>query len=605
MSLTNALRIGTAGLNVSQVGLSTVSHNVVNANTEGFSRQSLQTTAVANNGFGNGVQMGSIQRVSDRFLNERVYAARSDLEFSDTRKSYLDTLEGVVTNASATGGMEALARGVFESYSNLSNDPANSALKRNVVQQSQLFSQTVRDVYDDLTTTAADADNAITSEISTINQLLRDISNLSGQISAVTNGSASGANANDLLDARGTKINELAKRLKLQVNENATSGGLRVTLENGRRLVDESGYVQLKRTSGTGTYQDIGLQAVQVDGSLSSTTLPIDPTSLTSGKIKALVDIRDSVVTNLKSQVDSFANALRTEVNKISSRGTSYPPVRTLTSGSTAAAGGVATDLYSTTGYTSLVGNTFNISVTNSLGQPVLTTQGGTPLTLPGAGPFSLTDLATLINTNATIGNTTLGGTNGVTATATTDGSGNPYLQIQAANASYRVVLSNVSGDPLGILGMNNVFTGTGAADLNVASSIVANPELLPVARMRTTDGGVSSLDNQNILAMAAFADTKVGFSAVGGLGAQTTTLSGYAGQIVSNLSITISDAKDRQTFADNISNQLEQLKSSATGVNVNEELSQMLVYQNSFQASARLISVVNDLLAELVNIVR
>ncbi len=87
-------------------------------------------------------------------------------------------------------------------------------------------------------------------------------------------------------------------------------------------------------------------------------------------------------------------------------------------------------------------------------------------------------------------------------------------------------------------------------------------------------------------------------------MGAQITTVSQYAGQIISNLSILINDAEDRVVFTDNIQNQLEGLRSATSGVNVNEELAQMLVYQNSFQASARIINVVNQLLEELVNIV-
>jgi flagellar hook-associated protein 1 len=240
------------------------------------------------------------------------------------------------------------------------------------------------------------------------------------------------------------------------------------------------------------------------------------------------------------------------------------------------------------------------------LGQPVVTTIGAAAITLPAAGPFSLTDLATLINTNTTIGNTALGGTNGVIASALVDGTGKPYLQIQAANSSQRLVLANGSvGDALGTLGMNNILTGTGAADFNINPNFVANPELLPTARMRSTDGGLSNLDNRNILALAALADTKLTHAASGGLGAQNATTAGYAAQVVSNLSVTINAAKDRVTFTTNISTQLENLRSQISGVNVDEELAQMLVYQNSFQASARIVSVVDQLLDELVNIIR
>jgi flagellar hook-associated protein 1 FlgK len=603
--LTSALRIGTKGLSVAQTSLATVSHNVVNANTPGFSRQVVQANATAIDGFGTGVELGSIQRISDRFITLRAIQASSDAEYATTRQTYLNTLEGVITGSSAQGGLDTIAADFFNSVTELSNDPSNSALKRNVVQQADLLASTVRDIDTDLTATATDADNAITADIAVINQLLKDIANLNDQIVSVSLGRTDGGNGNDLKDARDVKVAELAKTMKLEVAENGASGAVRITLENGRRLVDDAGYVQMKRVAGM-PYQGIAVQSTLVDGTLSSTEFPIDTNSLTSGRLKALVETRDNLVPNLRAQLDTFANTFRTAFNQVASQGTSVPPLRTLTSANTI--GNVpttATNLYTTPGFTTLPNSTLHISVTNSLGQPILTTQPAAQITLPGAGPYSLTDIATLINNNPTIGNGFLGGTNGVTATAQIDANGRPFLQIQAANSTQRVVLSNGSaGDFLGTLGMNNVFTGTNASDLAIDSKFLSAPELLPTGRMRTTDGGLSNLDNQNILALGALADTKLNHAASGGLGAQITTVSQYAGQIISNLSILINDAEDRVVFTDNIQNQLEGLRSATSGVNVNEELAQMLVYQNSFQASARIINVVNQLLEELVNIV-
>lgn len=605
-NLTTALRIGTTGLNIAQTSLATVSHNVVNANTPGFTRQIVQAGAKSINGFGYGAELASIQRISDKFINLRATAAQSDLSYAETRKTYLDTLEGVITGSSAQGGLEAVASDVFKSISELSNDPANSALKRNVVQQTDLLTSTVRDIHRDLVITATDADNQITTEIVNTNQLLKDIHALNVQVAGLNTQLANGSNANDLRDARDSKVKELAKLFKLQVSENGENGSVRITLENGRRMVDEAGYVQLKRSPGI-PYQGLVVQSVLVDGTLSSTELPVEPTTLTTGKFKALFDTRDIVVPNLQAQLEVFTDTFRTEFNKIASQGSSVPPVRTLTSDNTlTGVPATTTNLYSLPEFASLAGSTLHLSVTNSLGQPVLSTTTTAAITLPAAGPFSLNDLATLINNNPTVGNGALGGTNGVTATALIDPSGRPYLQIQAANANQRVVLANAgtgTNNPLGVLGMNNILTGTTASDFAVDGKFITNPELLPTARMRSVDGGLSNLDNRNILALAGLADIKLAYGAAGGLGAQTTTVSGYASQMVSNLSVVINDAKDRVTFTTNVSTQLEKLRSEVSGVNVNEELAQMLVYQNSFQASARIISVTDQLLKDLVNL--
>lgn len=603
-SLTSALRIGISGMQMSQVALGTVSQNVVNANTPGYSRQIIQTGATSSNGFGNGVQLQSIQRISDRFLVGRSLLAASDASYASTARSYLDTVEGAISNASADGGIEDVIGNFLKSFNQLTVEPSNSSLRRNVLQQADIAARTLNDISTNLNTTANDADAAISSELLTVNQLIKDIYQLNGQISS-QQASGNGANVNDLLDARDQKVAALSERFSLQVTENTSTGGVRITTENGRKLVDEGSYVQLARGPVVGNYPSIIAQNVLTDGSLSAVQLPIDASGLTSGKIKALVDARDITVPNALAQLDELAETLAGAVNSVASQGTSYPPVRTQVSGNTGGVTAGGTDLYTTTGFTGLPGQSFNISVVNSLGNVVDTTVGGTSITFPALpGTFSLNDLAALINNNADIGNTALGTNLGVTASVATNSDGQPYLQITSTNGSNRIVLSNVTGNPLGTLGMNNLFSGTTASTITVNSAMAANPDLLPVARMRA-DGGVSSTDNQNIVALAQVADTKYTFAAAGGLGTQTDTPAGYASQIVSNLAVKLSSAKDRETFASSIQTQLTDQATSISGVNINEELSQMLVYQNSFQASARIVTVVNQLLQELVDSVR
>lgn len=600
-SLSNALRIGTAGLQFSQVGLGTVSHNLVNSNTEGYSRQQVQSSAVVNNGFGAGVALNNIQRITDRFLNLRMLAATSDSAQADIKKSYLDTIEGAVTNSSGQGSIETIVGNMFKAMNALTNDPGSSSLKRNVVQQGELTAQTLRDIDADLAQVATDTDNAITAELNTVNQLLVDIHRLNKEIAAQNLGVANGANTNDFRDKRDLKVSQLAQRFGIQVTENTSSGGVRISTESGRKLVDEASYVVLKRTVGT-PYKAIGAQNTQVDGTLSATILDIDTAELTTGKIKGLTEVRDTLVPNLKAQFAEFTTQLRTTVNTLHSQGSSYPPLRTLTSGNTAGLPNTTTDLFTNLSG-SLANASFNVSVVNSNGDVVLSTTTSSPITLPATGPFTLDNLATLINNNVTVGNGALGA-GGVTGIATLDTNGNPILQIQAANSNQRVVLSNVNGDALGILGMNNFFTGTTPATLQVKSALSNDPNQLAIARMNS-NGSLSSSNTQNIVPLAQLSDTTISFGAAGGLGAQTDTAVGYLGQVISNLAVTLNAGKDRAIFTDGLKNQLAELTSSVSGVNINEELSQMLIYQNSFQASSRIITVVSQLLEELANTIR
>lgn len=607
-SLTTALGIATSGMNYSQIGLATVSHNIANVNTEGFSRQNVIAGAASNNGYGAGVQLSTIQRIQDSFVNDRLLKQSSDLSYASTKRSYLDTIEGAFSGASAEGSLDALMGNVYDSFGVLANNPGDSALKRNAVQQLVLFTDTIRDVNADLDAQQTVIDNQITADLTSLNQLLEDVYALNTEITKQTLGTANGSNANDLQDQRDIKIAQLSEVFKLNVSNNTTSGGYRITTENGRRLVDEGGYVQFERIAGSGSFQDIGFRNVLPDGSLSTSSIRLDTDNLTSGRIKALVDLRDTNIANIVSQLDEFASTLIAETNKVASRGSAFPPQRTLASANGSATLTATTDNLYTTLDANLADDTFHLSIVDASGTVVHTTVGsvGGAITLPNlATGLTMDGLVTLINGNAAVGVTGLGAGLGVTASAATDANGDPYVQLQATNSNYRVVINNVTGDFAGILGFNNIFSGTDSDDIAVRDALETTPELFPTARMRSSDGGLSSLNNENILALAQMADSNFSFSSAGGLGAQNDTPRGYLGQMTSQLAVTLQDAKSREAYTDSLHNQLTELKSSIAGVNINEELSQMLIYQNSFQASARIMSVINEMLAEIVNITR
>ncbi|MFZ2587967.1 MAG: flagellar hook-associated protein FlgK [Alphaproteobacteria bacterium] len=700
MTLTSALRIATGGMQYAQAGLGTVSHNITNANTTGFTRQVQQGEAVSYNGFGAGVDLSVIQRITDRFLENRSLNAVSDLDYATTRRTQLDNVEGAFSNASADGGLDDLVNKTFAAMSQLANSPADGALRRNAMQSAVLLTDTIRNVNADLDTIQTLTDEQITDELVNANDLIKRVYDLNREIALQNASNVGGGNTNDLQDARDNAVKELSKLFGISVTQTGDSS-LRVLTESGRKLLDESSYVQLKRAPGSGTFGDVVSQNVKVDGSLDANEVPLYTNNLSTGRIKALIDIRDTTVPNMLAELDEFATTLMSEFNKISSRGSSIPPVASLTSANTLAnVATTSTDLF-TSGYSSLAGSTFDVSIVNSQGTVISTTVGtASPVTFAGSGPYTLADFATTINGNAVLGNValnttntspgvlgvtsittngtvpngtytirridathvalynaantavvagtstiaivqpasgtqtlnfgqgvvittnstlniasvtdnasagtiTLGATNGVTATATVNGSGEPYLQLQTLTAGQYLVISNRSGDALGTLGMNTFFSGTDSNDIAVKAAIQTNPDLIPVALMRASDGGLSSLDGRSALAMAQMADTRVSFSSAGGLGAQSTTTAGYVGQMISDLAIISKDAKSRESFTESLTTQIDQLKSSLSGVNVNEELSQMLIYQNSFQSSARIIQVVNDLFDSLLTIIR
>lgn len=612
-SLSAALRIATSGMQTSQIALGTISHNLSNVNTAGYSRQTVQISQQSFNGVGEGSVLNAIQRNTDAFLETRLNQQISQASFAETKAVFFSSIEGAFSSPNSDGGLDKLMNRFFNELSNLSNFPDSSAQKRNVLQQATLLADTIQDTGSDLVDIQTRVNNKVNENLTTINSILENIHELSSEIANTQLGTVGAANTADLRDQRQQQINELAKFIPLSISESSSNGTVRIIAENGRQLIGDGSYTQLERTTGT-PFSGIGVRSVLVSGGLAPNAVELDTSTLNSGSLKALVEIRDTEIPQLTAQLDEMVDTFTTEFNKVHSRGSSFPPQRTLTSGSTSGLSGVGADMFADLD-ANLAGDTFHITVTNASGDPVFTTvdtglavDGAGPITIPSVGTFSLTDLATLINNNVDVGVTSLGGGLGVTASATTDSDGNPVIQIQATDSSLKVVLSNAStsatDDPLGVLGMNNFFTGSTASTISVRTDIAADPELIATGRMRTDTGGLSSQDNQNILELAEFADTEVSFSSAGGLGAQTDSVAGYASQIVANLAVEIQDAEDRLEFTEALKFELSEQLSSISGVNMDEELAQMLIFQNSFQASARIISMVDELFDTLLSAV-
>ncbi|HEX2859738.1 MAG TPA: flagellar hook-associated protein FlgK [Alphaproteobacteria bacterium] len=598
-SLTSALSIATGGLQYSQLALGTISHNIANANTQGYSRQQVNATAVSYDGFGAGVQLQGISRITDLQLQGRVLAQQSDKTFADTMNTYYNSVSAIFNPNGTSSGLSDNINSLFSAISQLSNTPNDSALQRSVVESANLLTQNIKSASNALSDLSTRVDAQISSDISVINTALKRINDLNIQI-AQQQISGNGSNANDLQDARDAQITTLATMFKLNIS-NDVNGAIRVSTENGRRLVDGNGYVQFERMPGAtpSDPEGIGYRNVLVSGQLAPNVIAVDLNSISSGEIKALTSIRDTVIPNIKAQLDNLAQTfLLGTVNNVLSQGSSFPPVASLTSGSTGSLTNATSDILAGLGLAS--GSSFNLSITDSQGNvvsnagvPMTTTISLTP-TLP-ATTFSLEDLRDAIN-NSPIGTTTIGGGGGVTASTGIDANGKPYLQLTTAGGE-RLVLGNNTGNVLGALGMNTMFTGTGASDIAVKSSIAANPSLIPSARMRSSDGGLSSLNADNMTALAALAATTSTFGAAGGLPSVNVTASGYANAIASNLAVQTADSKSRSDFADAVFSQLTQQMGSVSGVNLNEELSQMLIFQQGFQASAHVVSVVNDLM--------
>lgn len=145
------------------------------------------------------------------------------------------------------------------------------------------------------------------------------------------------------------------------------------------------------------------------------------------------------------------------------------------------------------------------------------------------------------------------------------------------------------------------------AFDLDVASAIVADPNLLATATLDLgAAAGVPALnvgDNSGVSAINALVHTTRAFRANGDLPASTTTVSSYAGQILSRTALDAAQIDNREQDAIAIKDSVKDRRAAASGVNLDEELSKLVIYENAYNAAARLITAANDMFDTLLGV--
>lgn len=215
--------------------------------------------------------------------------------------------------------------------------------------------------------------------------------------------------------------------------------------------------------------------------------------------------------------------------------------------------------------------------------------------------------------------------------TATRDG----YLKITAGSSSYRVSIDSLdsleigkpNADPvqagsnrgfshffdLNDFFNSNVPTSTGdtvansALNLSVASRIRSNPSLFSTGKITQASGTGNYTyernagDNSLVQSMSDLGVSLVSFGAAGGLGASTQSFSAYAGQIIGAASTKAASATSELTSAQTLMEGYAQRSSSISGVNLDTELANTVIYQNAYAATARMITIVNTLFDTLL----
>ncbi|MFT3865982.1 MAG: flagellar hook-associated protein FlgK [Solirubrobacterales bacterium] len=297
MGLQTALR----GLIAQQQALDTTSHNIANASTTGYSRQTVNLSAgeslkivtgsTSGSGtaeLGTGVDVTSITRARNKFLDLQYRAQAMRLGGLSTRVQTLETIEGALAEPSETG-ISAELQTFWSDWEGLANDPEDAAARQAVVEAGKALATSVAELNQQLTYAAEVAEAEYTSIAGVggeVEQKAKEIALLNGAIrSAVT----SGSEPNDLLDQRDLLLDELSALGQVSVTEKA------------------DGTVEV----GFGGAAEALVTGTEVNW----------PQELTEpkGKLGALIELTSAggTIESFRAELNSFAESLATAVNEI------------------------------------------------------------------------------------------------------------------------------------------------------------------------------------------------------------------------------------------------------------------------------------------------
>jgi flagellar hook-associated protein 1 FlgK len=290
-----------------QRALDVTGHNIANVNTPGYSRQVIDFEAMDPLAFwqgnahnlGQGVNLGSINRIRDMFLEARRSTAQADLARTDTMSGFLRQVESVFLETGGTGVSDSLNK-FFNAWSGLASSPNDPAMRLQVQLSGQTLADQVRGRYAELQSLKNQLSQQIDGTLSEIDQLTERIAELNGQIKQ---NAFNGAIPNDLMDQRDQALQQLSQLADVRT-EMFEDGTMAVYMSN-LTLVDTVGASPVPKT------YDITQQSL--------TAAPSNY-RISGGQLAGLFQAHNDVVSR-QGSLDSLANTLRSSVNGIHTTG--------------------------------------------------------------------------------------------------------------------------------------------------------------------------------------------------------------------------------------------------------------------------------------------
>ena len=652
----DSFEIGISGLTAAQCAFEIIGNNIANAATEGYHCQKLNlvpayTSMVDSVLVGGGVDIAEVTRLIDSLLENEILRQQSSLGKISQEVNTLRTVETAFGELSSGSSLSEAIDEFFNALQDLSVYPDEAVWQQQVVSAAETMANQFKEMDELLEKTinqiALEAENTIHE----INSLVETIAQLNDNIKRQE---ITGGQANNLRDQRDQCIAELSELVDVQ------------TLPRDYGVVDIS-VAGIPVITGTATvelavgYQDENVLGITVVGESNYYT------DIDGGKLGGLLSLNNDIISDIQDELDTLAGAIIQQVNQCHVQGAGTegsfteisgwsmvsedladfdPPVtdgnvyiRVIDNNTGAitrtavpidvsadSLTTIASDISAITGLTASVSGSKLIIQADTgyefdflpcvLPSPTDSDFTGTtsPPDVSVSGIYTGTENQTFtftVSGTDSVGNGTLSitVTDGDSNTVTTLNVGSGYAAGDLLDLGNGIKIALGTGDLadgntfevdafaetdtsgfLAAVGINTFFYGTDASNIAVCSDISDSPGRIATAL------GADMTDNTNVLRLAGLAD-----EALDELGSFTPVE--FYRQLVTDIGLQLSVKETRQDNIEAIIQNLASQQNEVSGVDINDEAAQMLIYEQMFQAMAKYLDTVQTSLSTLMDL--
>jgi flagellar hook-associated protein 1 FlgK len=566
MSLIGALNIGKTALAVTQAQIQSTGNNIANAADPNYSRQ---VSVVSPNRdqqlkpgmfVGTGLNLTDIQRQVDEALQARLRGSTSDQQAADITQQWMSRVEATFNELSDQDLSTQLST-FFNSWSDLANKPQDVGLRQIVVQNGQGLASSMQHLRSQLSDLQNDANSRLKTVATDANNLAQQIANMNREI-VKTEGSAGVANG--LRDQRDALLGKLSELVDIKSVPQA-NGVVNVYVGSEPLIMETTNLGIATRDDQTGGANVTSLIFKTNNGTMS----------VKSGQLGALSAAKQQI-DGVANQIDNVAGNLIFELNKLHASGQGLQGQSTFSGTNTVDDPAVPLNNALSALKFPPKNGSFVIHVKNKTTGLATSTLVKVDLDGQNANDTTLNSLVADLN-----------GVSGVTASVNAG-----KLIVSASNGDSEISFSQDSSGALASLGVNSFFSGNTARDIAVNQTIVDQPSLLSAAK-----NGEKG-DNQTAVAIASLETQAI--SALSG-----TNLKDSYQAIVNGVATQSASAKNNAEAATVVQQTLQAQRESLSGVSLDEEAVNLMKQQRAYQGAARLVSAVNDMMTEMMNILR